>query len=317
MSLAHHCQSKSTAKSSVFLNDSFYRVNNSLSSHTGGKHPPSSSSSSIELDHPYSCSSRRVSQALRTLAEPLPPSPSSSPPLSSSNSISTPQQMMLLSTPPTPPPSSTINNNEIDMNQQEQSEEEQQQFYTKSSSTFVLSPTTPFFPSHHPSYGIPSTPPPPSPSSSSQTSSALSTKQTPSSCGLVQLVQLHRIHPPTKTHKFASSTPVTTSDSWYIYINVFLWFLSSSWACIPLMCMRACAYVYLFLCFPAHYFGWFCLFVVSFISSHSFIHSRSFFSLVFFFFYVCLFVCMCNHYLLLFEQMNIENLTPRCCFFLE
>jgi hypothetical protein len=27
------------------------------------------------------------------------------------------------------------------------------------------------------------------------------------------LVQLHRIHPPTKTHKFASSTPVTTSDS--------------------------------------------------------------------------------------------------------
>ncbi len=215
MSLARHCQSRSTAKSSVYLDDSFYRVNNTLSSHTGGKHTPSLSSS-IELDHPYSCSSRRVNQALRTLAEPLPPSPSSSPPLSSSNSISTPQQMMLLSTPPTPPPSSTINNNEMDMNQQEQSEEEeqQQQFYTRSSSTFVLSPTTPFFPSHHPSYVIPSTPPPPaSTSSSSQPSSALSTKQTPSSCGLVQLVQLHRIHPPTKTHKFASSTPVTTSDS--------------------------------------------------------------------------------------------------------
>ena len=209
MSLAHHCQSKSTAKSSVYLNDSFYHVNNSLPSHTGGKDPPSSS---IELDHPYSCSSRRVNQALRTLAEPLPPSPSSSPPLSSSNSISTPQQMMLLSTPPTPPPSSMINNNEIDMNQQEQMEEdEQQQLYTKSSSTFVLSPTTPFFPSHHPSYAIPSTPP--QPTTPSSPSSQPSTKQTPSSCGLVQLVQLHRIHPPTKTHKFASSTPVTTSDS--------------------------------------------------------------------------------------------------------
>ncbi|CAF4478852.1 unnamed protein product, partial [Rotaria sp. Silwood2] len=80
--------------------------------------------------------------------------------------------------------------------------------YTKSSSTYVLSPTTPVFPSHHPSYVIPSTPPPPPPLSSS-----VPTKQTPSSCGLVQLVQLHRIHPPTKTHKFASSTPVTTSDS--------------------------------------------------------------------------------------------------------
>jgi len=198
-----------------YLNNSFYHVNNSLSLHTGGKYPPSSSSS-IELDHPYSCSSRRVNQALRTLAEPQPPSPSSSPPISSSNSISTQQQMMLISTPPTPPPSSTINNNEIDINQQEQSEEEQrQQFYTKSSSTFVLSPTTPFFPSHHQSYIIPSTPPPPPPSSSStsQPSSPVPTKQTPSSCGLVQLVQLHRIHPPTKTHKFASSTPVTTSDS--------------------------------------------------------------------------------------------------------
>ena len=216
MSLAHHCQSKSTSNSSVFLNDSFYHVNNSLSLPTGGKYPPSSS---IELDHPYSCSSRRISQALRTLAEPQPPSPSSSPPLSSSNSISTSQQMMLLSTPPTPPPSSMINNHEIDMNQQEQSEEDQQQqFFTKSSSTFVLSPTTPFFPSHHQSYIIPSTPPPPPPpssttTSSSQPSSPVPTKQTPSSCGLVQLVQLHRIHPPTKTHKYASSTPVTTSDS--------------------------------------------------------------------------------------------------------
>ena len=212
-SLAHHCQSKSSGRSAVYLNDSFYRVNNSLAHHTGGKYPPSSSlSSSVELDHPYSCSSRRVSQALRTLAEPLPPSPSSSPPpVSSTNSITAPQQMMLLSTPPTPPPSSTANNNEMDINQPEQSVEEQQQFYTKSSSTFVLSPTTPFFPPHHPSYVIPSSP---SPSSSpSQSSTAVSTKQTPSSCGLVQLVQLHRIHPPTKTHKFASSTPVTTSDS--------------------------------------------------------------------------------------------------------
>ncbi len=212
MSLAHHCQSKTASNSSIYLNNSFYHVNNFSSSHTGGKHPPSWSSS-IELDHPYSCSSRRVSQALRTLAEPQPPSPSSSPPLSSSNTISTSQQMMLLSTPPTPPPSTTINNNEMDINQQEQSEEEQQQFYTKSSSTYVLSPTTPFFSSHHQSYVIPSTPPPPPTSSSSQPSSPVPTKQTPSSCGLVQLVQLHRIHPPTKTHKFASSTPVTTSDS--------------------------------------------------------------------------------------------------------
>jgi hypothetical protein len=220
MSLAHHYQSKSSSNSSIYLNDSLYHVNNCLSLNTGGKHRPLSSSS-IELDHPYSCSSRRVSQALRTLAEPQPPSPSSPPPpLSSSNTISTPQQMMLISTPPTPPPSSTINNNEIDISQQEQSEQQQQQhqqFFTKSSSTFVLSPTTPFFPSHHQSYVIPSTPPPPSQQSSSpltvQPSSPVPTKQTPSSCGLVQLVQLHRIHPPTKTHKFASSTPVTTSDS--------------------------------------------------------------------------------------------------------
>lgn len=208
-SLSHHYQLKSTGKSSVYLNDSFYRVNNPASLHTGGKYPPSSSS--VELDHPYSCSSRRVNQALRTLAEPLPPSPSSSPPpISSTNSITAPQQMMLLSTPPTPPPSSMMNNNEMDINQSEQSVEDQQQYYTKSSSTFVLSPTTPFFSSHHPPYAIPSSPPPSSPS---QSSTGVSTKQTPSSCGLVQLVQLHRIHPPTKTHKFASSTPVTTSDS--------------------------------------------------------------------------------------------------------
>ena len=118
MSLAHHYQSKSSANSSIHFNDSIYHVNNSLSLNTSGKYPPLSSSS-IELDHPYSCSSRRVSQALRTLAEPQPPSPSSPPPLSSSNSISTSQQMMLIATPPTPPPSSTINNNEMDISQQE------------------------------------------------------------------------------------------------------------------------------------------------------------------------------------------------------
>jgi hypothetical protein len=101
----------------------------------------------------------------------------------------------------------------MDISQQEESEQEQ--FYIKSSSTFVLPPATSFFPSHHQSYVIPSTPTPPPPPSSLtvQPSSPVATKQTPSSCGLVQLVQLHRIHPPTKTHKFASSTPVTTSDS--------------------------------------------------------------------------------------------------------
>ena len=194
MSLAHHQQSKSTRNLSISLP-------------TGGKYPPSSS---IELDHPYSCSSRRVNQALCTLVEPQPPSPSSSPPLSSSNSISTSQQMMLLSTPPTPPPSSTINNNEIDLNQQEHADD--QQFFTKTSSTFVLSPTTPCFATHHRSYVIPPTPPPPPPSSS--TSSSTTTTSSPSSsCSLVQLVQLHCMHPPTQTHNFASSTPVTTSDS--------------------------------------------------------------------------------------------------------
>ncbi|CAF4110938.1 unnamed protein product [Rotaria socialis] len=195
MSLAQHFQSKSSSNSSIYLNDT-------VSLNTAGKHRPSFS---IELDHPYSCSSRRVNQALYTLSEPQPPSPSSPSPLTSSNSISTSQQMMLISTPPTPP-SSTLNNNDMDTSQQEHVDE-QQQFFSKSSSTYVLSPTTPVFPSHHPSYVIPSTPlPPTSPSTTP-------TKQTPSSCGLVQLVQLHRKHPPTKTHKFTSSTPVTTSDS--------------------------------------------------------------------------------------------------------
>ncbi|CAF0922089.1 unnamed protein product [Rotaria sordida] len=197
-SLAHHYQSKSsTSSSSIHLNDSFYHVNNSnpsLSLNINGKHRPSIS---IELDHPYSCSSRYVNQALRTLVEPQLPSPSPSPP--PITSISTSQQMMVISTPPTPPPlpplsssSSMINNHKIDSSQQQQ-----QPFYTKSSSTYVLSPSTPFFPSHHHSHVIPSTSPP----------------STPSSCGLVQFVQLHRILPPTKPHNFASSTPVTTSDS--------------------------------------------------------------------------------------------------------
>ncbi|CAF2410941.1 unnamed protein product [Rotaria sp. Silwood2] len=189
-SLVHHYQSKSSS-SSIHLNDSFYHVNNSnssLSLNTNGKYRPSVS---IELDHPYSCSSRHVNQALRTLVEPQLPSPSPSPP--PMTSISTSQHMMLISTPPTPPPPSSsliINNHKIDSSQQ-------QPFYTKSSSAYVLSPSTQFFPSHHHSHVIPSTPPP----------------STPSSCALVQFVQLHRILPPTKTHNFASSTPVTTSDS--------------------------------------------------------------------------------------------------------
>ncbi|CAF5196835.1 unnamed protein product, partial [Rotaria sp. Silwood1] len=37
------------------------------------------SSFSIELDHPYSCSSRHINQTLSTLTEPQPPSPSSPP----------------------------------------------------------------------------------------------------------------------------------------------------------------------------------------------------------------------------------------------
>ncbi len=197
-SLAHHYLSKSSSLNSLDFNDPFYHVNNSNSSltlNTGGKHRPSAS---IELDHPYSCSSRRVNQALYTLVEPQPPSPSTSPlpppSLPSTTPISTPQQIMLISTPPTPPPSSsTMHNNEIDSSQQQQ----QQPFYTKSSSTYVLSQSTPFCPSYHHSHVVPSTPPPSS----------------PSSCALVQFVQLHRILPTTKTHNFASSTPVTTSDS--------------------------------------------------------------------------------------------------------
>ncbi|CAF1140966.1 unnamed protein product [Adineta steineri] len=201
-SLAHHYQSKSSSSSnSIYLNDSFYHVDNFnslLALNTGGKYRPSTS---IELDHPYSCSSRRVDLALRTLVEPQPPSPSTSPlphpSLPSTTPISTPQQMMLISTPPTPPPSSsslTIHNNEIDSSQQQQ----QQSFYTKSSpSTYVLSQSTPFFSPHHHSHVVPSTPPPSS----------------PSSCALVQFVQLHRILPTNKTHNFASTTPVTTSDS--------------------------------------------------------------------------------------------------------
>jgi hypothetical protein len=190
-SLAHHYQSKSSSLNSIYLNDSFYHVNNSspsLSFNTGGKYKPES----IELDHSDSCSLHRANHALRTLVEPQPPSPSTSPPLPpslpSTTSISVPQQIMLISTPPTPPPSSSsmMNSNEIDSSQQ------QQPFYTKSSSAYVLSPSTPYFPSHHHS-----TPPPSS----------------PSSCALVQFVQLHRILPSTKTHNFASTTPVTTSDS--------------------------------------------------------------------------------------------------------
>ena len=219
MSLAHHYQSKSSSLNSLYLNDPFYYVNNShLSSsssssclHTGGKHPPSSS---IELDHPYSCSSRRVNQALRTLAEPQPPSPSSSPspplPLSSTHPMSTP---------PTPPSSSMISNNDMDISQHQQ-QVDQEQFYSKSSSAFMLSPTTPFFPSHQQPYIVASSPPvsgnssqPTSASLAVQPSSPISSKPTSASCGRVQLVQLHRIHPPTKPHKFASSTPVTTSDS--------------------------------------------------------------------------------------------------------
>jgi hypothetical protein len=224
MSLAHHYQSKSSSDS-IYLNDSVYRVHNShslLPSNTNGKH--SISTSSIELDHPYSCSSRRVNQALRTLTEPSPPSPSSSPspplPLSSSHTLSTPQQMILISTPPTPPPSSTVIHMDMDISQQHQ-QTDQQQFYTKSSSAFILSPSAAFFPSHQHPYVLSSTPPlvsaavsqQSSPSLPVQPSSPISSKQGPSSCGRVQLVQLHRIHPTTKTHKFASSTPVTTSDS--------------------------------------------------------------------------------------------------------
>ncbi|CAF1028851.1 unnamed protein product [Rotaria magnacalcarata] len=190
-SLAHHYQSKSSPRS-IELNDSFYHVNNSnpfLSLTVNGKHRPSVS---IEPDHPYSCSSRHINQALRTLVEPQLPTP---PPSfdSTTPTIYTPQKMILVSTPP-PLSSSMTNNQRIDT--------PQQPCYTKSSA-YTVSPSTPFYPSHHHSHTIPSTPPPP-PSSSSATSS----------CALVQFVQLHRILPSTKTHNFASSsTPVTTSDS--------------------------------------------------------------------------------------------------------
>lgn len=220
MSLAHHYHSRASVDSCIHVDESLDDdARSSFALHTGGKYPPLSSSS-IELDHPYSCSSRRVSQALRTLAEPQPPSPSSPPPLSASNSMSTSQQMMLIPTPLTPPPSSMINNGDIDISQADAPD--QQQFHAKSStlSSFILSPATQFFAAHPQPYVMSPTstaaPPPATSSSSSSTmqpSSPMSSKQTPSSCGLVQLVQLHRIHPPTNTHKFASSTPVTTSDS--------------------------------------------------------------------------------------------------------
>ncbi|CAF1407164.1 unnamed protein product [Adineta ricciae] len=196
-SLAHHYQSKSFSSKPIHLSASFDHANNSnlpIEPHIGGKHRPSTS---IELNHSYSFSSHHISQALSTLVEPEPPSPSTSPlpPLSlpSTAVVSTPQQIMLISTPPTPPSSSLpINQNEIDISQQQQ--QQQQPFFSKPSATsYVLSQSTPYFPTHV----TPSTPPPSS----------------PSSCGLVQFVQLHRILPTTKAHNFASSTPVTTFDS--------------------------------------------------------------------------------------------------------
>lgn len=231
-SLAHHYQSKSSSNT-IYFDDASYHVNtiheSPAVSHTGGKYRPSVFSS-VELDHSYSCSSRRVNHALRTLAEPQPPSPSSSPspplPLSSTNAVSIPQQMILISTPPTPPPLPTMNNHDMDMSPQNSTD----QIYTKSSSAFIFSSSMPFFSSHSHSYTISTTPPPASLSSSATTpqtsgisgnnqpSSPISGKSssttTPtSSRGRVQLVQLHRIHPSNTPHKFASSTPVTTSDS--------------------------------------------------------------------------------------------------------
>ena len=191
LSLAHHYHSKSS--NTICLNDSFYHVNNSrpfssINNTSTGKSKPTAES--IEFTQSYSCSSDRVNQALTTLIEPRPPSPSTSPPLPANNSLPTSEQIILISTPPTPPPPLTmINTNEIDPTQQERS------FYTKSSSTYVLSSSTPYYPAHV----VPSTSPPP-PSS-------------PSSCALVQFVQLHRILPPSKNHNFSSSTPVTTFDS--------------------------------------------------------------------------------------------------------
>ena len=192
LSLAHHYHSKSS--NTICLNDSFYHVNNSrpfssINNTSTGKSKPTAES--IEFTQSYSCSSDRVNQALTTLIEPRPPSPSTSPPLPANNSLPTSEQIILISTPPTPPPPplTMINTNEIDPTQQERS------FYTKSSSTYVLSSSTPYYPAHV----VPSTSPPP-PSS-------------PSSCALVQFVQLHRILPPSKNHNFSSSTPVTTFDS--------------------------------------------------------------------------------------------------------
>lgn len=214
-SLAHHYQSKSTSDS-FELNDEFYHHHHVNTS---------PSASSIELDHPYSCSSRHIHQALRTLSEPTPPSPSSSPspplPLTSSHSITPVQQMILISTPPTPPPSSSSTSNQMDIDGSPHSQmhdADASHFYTKSSSAFILSPTPSFFPSNQPtSYLLPSGSPTSttvvasSPNASGQPSSPISSK---SSCARVQFVQMHRIHhPPSAPHPFASSTPVTTSDS--------------------------------------------------------------------------------------------------------
>lgn len=224
-SLAHHYQSKFSSDSFT-LNDEFYqhhhRVN--TSSIDSNMDHQIYSTSSIELDHPYSCSSREVHQALRTLSEPTPPSPSSSPspplPLTSSHSITPVQQMILISTPPTPPPSSSTSNH-MDMDTSPHShshDPDASHFYTKSSSAFILSPSGSFFSSSQPtSLLIPSGSPTsttvvtPANNSSGQPASPIASK---SSCARVQYVQMHRIHhPPSAPHQFTSSTPVTTSDS--------------------------------------------------------------------------------------------------------
>jgi len=174
-SLAHHFQSKSSNR--IHYDDSFDNVYRKSSS--------PSSRSSIELDHPYACSSSHINRALRTLMEPQPPSPSSSPPLPSSSPLTTAEQMMLISTPPTPPPSAHG--------------EPTQQSSNDFTKTYVLSPNPTFFSPHRQSYVIPST-----------SSNSSSTSPT---CALVQFVQLHRILPSNKTHSFVSSTPVTPLDS--------------------------------------------------------------------------------------------------------
>lgn len=188
LSLAHHYQSKSSH--TICLDDTFYHVNtnshsfSSINNTITGKSKPSES---IEFN--------RVHQALTTLIEPQPPSPTTSPPLPpATNSLPTSEQIILISTPPTPPhPLTMINNDEIDPTQQDQP------FYTKSSSTYVHSPSTPYYPAHV----VPSTSPPPSSAAPSS----------PSSCALVQFVQLHRILPTTKSHNYTSTTPVTSFDS--------------------------------------------------------------------------------------------------------